>query len=63
MTAVPMHEARLLDPVCAPPCFFVHSSVGRDYIVATTKLMNGNSLLESVTETVWNRLKKNTINK
>ncbi len=38
-------------------------SHGRDYLIATTKLINGNTLLESVQETVWNRLKKDTLNK
>jgi len=34
---------------------------GRDYIIATTKLINGVSLIDSITETLTNRLKKNTV--
>jgi len=36
-------------------------SHGRDYLIATTKLINGTSLLESVQETVVNRLRRATI--
>jgi hypothetical protein len=35
----------------------------RDYIIATTKLINGSTLIDSVTEQVLNRLKKSSIPK
>jgi len=36
--------------------FLEKQSEGRDFIIATTKLINGNSLLESVTENVDSKL-------
>jgi len=34
---------------------------GRDYIIATTKLINGNTLVDSITEHVVNKLDKKTL--